>query len=111
MMSLEEQIRGMVDKFNKKSEGDEKLRKELAHLSKTFTIDLGTESYGMKLHDSRISDFRAEAIPDSDITVISTPESLQAMIDGELRPMKAYITKKIKIKGNLQDLMFLKKFL
>lgn len=105
------QIQGMVDKFNKKSDEDEKLRNELGHLNKTFMIDLGTEAYSMKLENSKIKDFKAEAIENSDITVIISPENLQAMIDGELRPMKAYITKKIKIKGNIQDLMFLKKFL
>ncbi|MDN5357936.1 MAG: hypothetical protein PWR17_1105 [Candidatus Methanomethylophilaceae archaeon] len=110
-MTLMEQIQDLVDKFNKKSDDDEKLRKELAHLDKTFMIDLGKESYSMKLQNSRITGFKAEAMDNSDIIVISTPENLQAMIDGELRPMKAYITKKIKIKGNLQDLMFLKKFL
>lgn len=110
-MTLMEQIQSLVDKFNKRSDEDEKLRKDLAHLDKTFAIDLGTEFYSMKLQNSRITDFKAEAAGNSDITVISTPENLQAMIDGELRPMKAYITKKVKIKGNLQDLMFLKKFL
>ena len=31
-------------------------------------------------------------------------------MNGTLRPMKAYVLKKIKIKGKLDDLMFLKKF-
>ena len=64
----------------------------------------------MRLENARIEDFRPEMLSGADITLISTPESLQGLIDGTLRPMKAYITKKISVKGNIQDLLFLKKF-
>ena len=101
----------MVDEFNKRSDEDEKLHRDMAHLNKVFSMDLGSEVYSMRLKNSKISDFKAEKVEGADIVLTSTPENIEAMMNGELRPMRAYITKKIKIKGNLQDLMFLKKFL
>lgn len=100
-----------IVKFNKRIDEDESLRKELAHLNKTFTLDLDTEAYSMTLEDSKVKDFKPEALEDADVVVTSTPETVVALIEGDLRPMRAYITKKIKIKGKIQDLMFLKKFL
>ena len=100
-----------IIEFNKRIDESESLRNELAHLDKTFTLDLDTEAYSMVLKDSKITDFKPEALEDADVVVTSTPETLVALIEGDLRPMRAYITKKIKIKGKIQDLMFLKKFL
>ncbi len=108
---MQEKIEDLVVEFNKRSDEDEKLHKDLAHLKKTFMIDLESEAYSMKLQNSKVEDLKAERIEDADIVLTSTPETIEALISGELRPMRAYITKRIKIKGNLKDLMFLKKFL
>ncbi len=109
-MSMEASIQTLIDKFHRKMEKDEQAKAEVMPLKKTINIDLGTEHYSLKLENAQIEDFMPEMIPDADVTLITTPESLQGLIDGTLRPMKAYVTKKIAIKGKIQDLMFLKKF-
>lgn len=109
-MTMEAQIKALVDKFNAKTEADENLRKEVEHLKKTVNIDLDTEKYSVKLENAKMFDFKAEPIEDADVVVTSTPENFQKLLDGDLRPMRAYLTKKITIKGKIQDLMFLKKF-
>ncbi|MDR1404137.1 MAG: SCP2 sterol-binding domain-containing protein [Candidatus Methanoplasma sp.] len=109
-MSMEAPIQILIDKFHRKMEKDEQARKDVMPLRKTINIDLSTEHYSMKLENARIEDFKSHMMDDADITLMSTPENLQGLIDGTLRPMKAYITKKITIKGKVQDLMFLKKF-
>ena len=107
---MEASIQTLIDKFHRKMEKDEQAKAEVMPLKKTINIDLGTEHYSLKLENAQIEDFMPEMIPDADVTLITTPESLQGLIDGTLRPMKAYVTKKIAIKGKIQDLMFLKKF-
>ena len=109
-MTMEAQIKALVDKFNKKMAEDEKTRDEVKHLKKTVNIDLETEKYSLKLEDAKMFDFKAELIEGADVIVTSTPENFQKLLDGDLRPMRAYLTKKITIKGKIQDLMFLKKF-
>ena len=109
-MTMHDQIQTLIDKFHRKMEKDEEARKEIEPITKTFNIDLGTEQYSMQLENAQIKDFKDSALEDADVTLTTTPENLQALIDGTLRPMKAYVTKKISLKGKIQDVMFLKKF-
>ena len=107
-MTMYGAIQEMIDKFHRKVERDEKVREKLRDVVKTMNIDLGTEHYSLKLDDAQIIDYKEGIIEGADILFISTPENLQAMIDGTLRPMKAYITKKFTVKGKFEDLMHLK---
>lgn len=107
---MEQQIQAVIDKFHSKVDNDENLRKDIAHLVKTFNIDLGEEQYSMKLKDSRIYDFDTKLSDTADVTLKTSVENFQGLLDGTLRPMRAYVLKKVTIKGKLDDLMFLKKF-
>ncbi|MCK9323403.1 MAG: SCP2 sterol-binding domain-containing protein [Candidatus Methanomethylophilaceae archaeon] len=109
-MSMHDSIQNLIDKFHKKMEKNEDIKKEVMPLKKTINIDLVTEKYSMKIENAQITNFKDELLEEADITLISTSENLQALIDGTLRPMKAYIMKKITIKGKIQDVMFLRKF-
>ncbi len=108
-MSMKQEIQGVIDKFHAKVENDPELKKELDPVTKTFNLDLGEESYTLKLKESSIYYFDEGLDAEPDVTVTCTPENLQALIDGTLRPMRAYVLKKILVKGNIEDLMFLKK--
>lgn len=90
-------------------EKDPELKKDVQHLVKVFNLDLGDESYTLRLKDARIYAFEEGLDENADVTVITTPENLRGLIDGTLRPMRAYVLKKIQIKGKIDDLMFLKK--
>ncbi len=110
LMTMQQEIQGVIDRFRRKVEKDPDLKKEIAHLEKTFNLDLGDESYTLKLKDSDICYFEPGLADDADVTLITTPENLQGLIDGTLRPMRAYVLKKIQVKGKIDDLLFLKKF-
>ena len=57
-----------------------------------------------------IPDFPKPGILFYDVTTLfKNAECLQGLIDGTLRPMRAYVLKKIAVKGKIDDLMFLKK--
>lgn len=108
-MSMQDEIQAVIDRFHAKMDTDENLRKEVAPLVKTFNLDLGDEAYSMKLKDARIYDFEPKMLDDADVTVTTTAENLRGLIDGTLRPMRAYVLKKIQVKGKIDDLLFLKK--
>jgi len=109
-MSMQPQIQELIDKFHRKMNDDPKMKEEIEPLVKTFNIDLGTEAYSMKLKNAQIYDFVPVLLQEADVTMITTPEHLQALIDGTLRPMRAFVLKKVQVKGKIDDLMFLKKF-
>ena len=107
-MTMHGAIQEMIDKFHRKAESDDKVREKLKGVVKTMNIDLGTEQYSIRLDNAVIYDFREGMTDGADIIFTTTPENLRAMIDGTLRPMKAYITRKFTVKGKLEDVMHLK---
>ena len=108
-MSMQNEIQEVIDRFHRKMEKDENLRKEVEPLAKTFNLDLGAEGYCLKLKDAKIYYFEPVLDENADVTVTTTPDNLRGLIDGTLRPMRAYVLKKITVKGKIDDLMFLKK--
>ena len=108
-MSMQQEIQNVIDRFHRKMEKDPEVRKEVEPLQKVFNLDLGTESYTLKLKDAQIYCFEPGMDENADVTVTTTPENLIGLIDGSLRPMRAYVLKKIQVKGKIDDLLFLKK--
>ncbi len=52
-----------------------------------------------------------ETIPQPDVKVISTSDLLAGIMDRTINPIQAYITRKLKVTGNMDDLMRLQKIL
>ena len=96
-MSMQQEIQNVIDRFHRKMEKDPEVRKEVEPLQKVFNLDLGTESYTLKLKDAQIYCFEPGMDENADVTVTTTPENLMGLIDGSLRPMRAYVLKKIQV--------------
>ena len=109
-MSSEEIIQKMIDKFHRRMAKDEKARAEVEPIEKTFNVDLGEESYHMRLKNAQIVEFEEGLLDKADILLKTTPEHLRQLVEGTLRPMRAYVTKKITVKGKIEDILHLKKF-
>lgn len=107
-MSMEPKLQLMIDKFHRKMEKDEEARKKVEPVKKTINIDLGEEKYSLRLESAKIQDFKQGLLDQADILITTTPENLDALIEGTLRPMKAYVTKKITVKGKIEDIIHLK---
>ena len=109
-MTTEEIIQKMIDKFHRRMDKDEKARAEVEPIVKRFNVDLGEETYHMMLEHAKVTDFDKGLYDEADITLKTTPEHLRQLIEGTLRPMRAYVTKKITVKGKIEDILHLKKF-
>ncbi len=108
-MSVEPMIQELIDKFNAKVESDEKLREELKGLSKTVYVDLGEEKYNFTLKDEHIAGFAQGEIENPDVSITSDPETFVGIVNGKIKPMKAFALRKVKIKGDVSDIMSLRK--
>ena len=109
-LTTREIIQKMIDKFHRRMAKDEKARAEVEPIEKTFNVDLGEESYHMRLKNAQIVEFEEGLLDKADILLKTTPEHLRQLVEGTLRPMRAYVTKKITIKGKIEDILHLKKF-
>ena len=110
-MTSEEDIQKMIGKFERRMAKDEAAKEKVKEIVKTICVDLGDEKYSFRIADAQVQDYKKEAIENPDITVIATPENLHLLVEGELRPMKAYVTRKIVIKGKIEDILHLKSLL
>jgi len=104
-------IERAVAKFNARVQADEKLQQELEGVERTVLLDLkdGTK-FHFQLKDQKIGPVAEGPVEAPDVTILSDPSALTALLNKEMGPMKAYATGKLKIKASLEDVLRLRKF-
>ncbi len=108
---MKELLDGLIAKFNEKAAADPALQEDLRGVKKTVLIDFqGGPKYHFTLSDGRIDGLQDGATPMPDVTIVTDPETLRALITREMGPFKAYATGKVKIKGSFEDLLRFRKF-
>lgn len=107
---MEELLTGAIERFNKKVETDENLKKELEGVKRTILIEVEDErNYHFLLDNMKISDFSVGDIEAPDITISSDTETIVGLFNRDIGPMKALATKRLRIKGSLQDMLRIRK--
>lgn len=108
---VEDLLRAAIVKFNAKVAEDAALAKELEGVSKLVQVEIeGGEWYHFMLRDGAVDGPHKGAVDNPDIRVIASEDTLRRLWSRELRPMKAFVTKKLQVKGSLEDLMRLRRF-
>ncbi len=108
---LEGHLLKAMGEFNQRVAADPNLADHLAGKERLVRLDLGGGLlYHFRLVDNQLTALqRGDATGSQTITVLSDSRTLTALLTRELKPIKAYATGKLKIKGDLGDLLMLKK--
>ena len=77
------------------------------HNTYAFDID-GAGEWTVAVDDGRVN-VSDGASPDADCTITSSAESFERIVAGELNPTSAYMTGKLKVKGDMGQAMKLQK--
>jgi putative sterol carrier protein len=112
-MSLVEQLlREAIEKFNARVKEDQELAGELQGVRKVVQVEIeGGEWYHFVLSDGAVDGpHKGEAQAPPDIRIIASEETLTKLWTKELRVMKAFVTKKLQVKGSMEDLLRLRRF-
>jgi putative sterol carrier protein len=109
---LEELILGKITEFNEKIKTDEKLRKELTGETRKAQLEITDgKSYSFVLLDNQLQDFKEGTVDNPDLRFSSDKVTMLGILKKEINPLKAYmITKKLKIKASLEDMLRFRKF-
>lgn len=108
---LVELINSTISRFTQRVAEDENLRQELEGLTKRVQVELSDGgTYNFTLKNKHIDPVAVGPISDPDIRIISDSATLKGVLKKEIKPMKAWATRKIQIKGSFQDLMKFRKF-
>jgi len=112
MDELEGYIKDAIDKYRAKIEEDEELKKELMELVRKVSIDTtDNEGFSFILDNGQVLDFKRGTIDGADITIHATTADFKLLFTGELKPMRAWATKRLKFDASIDDVMRVKKLL
>ena len=108
---IEKILSDTIDKFNQKAATDEKLKAELAGISRSIVLRLKDgRSFHFQLADGRAEKPKAGDIDRPDISIESDEATIEALYKREMRVMKALALKKLRIDSSLEDMLRLRKF-
>ncbi len=108
---VEEILKDAIAKFNKKAMDDPKLGAEIASLHRVIQFELtDADWYYFVLNKGQIGELFKGKAEKPDIRVICDSKAVAEIYSGELRPMKAIATRRIHVKGSLEDMLTLRKF-
>jgi putative sterol carrier protein len=111
MKLVEELLRETITRFNKKAANDPKLSAELQDVRKVIQVEITDgEMYNFVLENARVGELNKGQTQNPDIRIITSKETLFQLRSGELRVMKAYATRRLQVKGSIEDLLRLRKF-
>ena len=80
-----------------------------AGMTNTYVFDIdGAGRWTVAVDDGRVS-VSEGAAPDADCTITSSEENFERIVAGELNPTSAYMTGKLKVKGDMGAAMKLQK--
>ena len=108
-------LEDMVNKFNQKVDESDKLYEKLKDITRTIQLELDENVfYHMRMVKGKI----VEIVPDSvtepdlpDLRILTDSETFEGIINKTVKPFKAYVLKKIRVKGKLMDRLLLKDLL
>jgi putative sterol carrier protein len=109
-MSVREELEATAMRFNAKVHEDPAFKREVEGIVRKVNFDLGHEKYNFILENEKIAGVSDGLLADPDMTVLSDPMTIHQLFTGELKPMKAWALKKVRIKGSLEDILKLRKF-
>jgi putative sterol carrier protein len=108
-MDIKDSIQRMIDRFHTRIENDDKLKAELNGIVKRVNLDLGNEKYSFVLDNGNVNSFQDGLLENPDILVMTDPVTLEGLITRKIKPMKALALRKLRLKGDFEDLLKFRK--
>ncbi len=109
-LEIRPRVERAVEQFNERAKTDQKLRETLKDMERSIQLDVAGEgTYHFFLRDYAIGGVQDGPTSDPQILVTTDKKTLAAIFDGELSPTRAYMSKKLKFKATLLDLLVLRK--
>jgi putative sterol carrier protein len=109
---IEDTLASLVDRFNRHADRNPAVGEELKGISRTISVRLtdgGT--YAVDLREGKLTNLRS-AVPDhADVTIITDTPTFQGLVQKDIGPMKALVTRKLMIEGSLEDKLLFRKLL
>lgn len=108
---MKEILEQLSAKINDKLSNDEKYRKKLNGVTKTFLVEFdGKDYFNFKLENGKISPIE-EGKVEADVNVTVSSDIFRKILSKEIDALSAYFEKKIQVKASLMDKLLLTELL
>ncbi|MCI4348327.1 MAG: SCP2 sterol-binding domain-containing protein [Thermoplasmata archaeon] len=112
MAVIEETLASLVDRFNRHSTQNPAVKTELAGLERSIAIHFSdADHYMLLLKDGALSGLRTGNSAKADLTIRTDTATFLGLVQKEIGPMKALVTRKLQIDGTLEDKLLFRKLL
>jgi putative sterol carrier protein len=109
---VEDCLQRLEDGFRRRWENNEDFRSSLRGKDRDILIDLrATGAWCLKVRDGDLEAIEETTVEDPDVEIEADADDFVDVFDGDLGPVKAYMTGKIQVDAGMRDLMLVKKFL
>ena len=108
---MKELLEGLVAVFNERARTDPKVAEELEGFERTVSVELADgRAYHFTVKDKHIDGIRDGPAKDAGITIESDEATIVGLAKREIGPFKALFSGKLKLKGDVEDLVRFRKF-
>jgi putative sterol carrier protein len=112
MVGIEETLASLVDRFNRHAAQNPAVKTELAGLQRSIAIHFSdADHYLLELKDGTLGGLRTGNSTKTDLTIRTDTATFLGLVQKEIGPMKALVTRKLQIDGSLEDKLLFRKLL
>ncbi len=109
---IEETLAGLVERFNTHAAQNPSLKAELKGIHRVIAIKLtDAGSYAVELKDGALTGLRSGPTGKADVTITTDQKTFLGLLNKEIGPMKALVTRQLTIDGTLEDKLLFRKLL
>jgi putative sterol carrier protein len=111
-MTVEETLASLVDRFNRHVARNPATAEELDGLRRTIQIRLTDGgSYAVDLTEGKLANLRSGRATHADVTITTDTATFHGLVQKDIGPMKALVTRRLAIEGSLEDKLLFRKLL
>jgi putative sterol carrier protein len=111
-MTVEETLAGLVERFNRRAAHTPAVAEELKGLCRTIAIHLTDgATYAVDLKGGQLTNLRTDGDGRADLTITTDTPTFLGLVQKEIGPMKALVTRKLAIDGSLEDKILVRRLL
>jgi putative sterol carrier protein len=109
---IEDLLKDAINELNERLKNDVKVQEAIKDKRRTVEIEIAdSDTFNFLIDAGEVKNFQVGPIEKPDIKIITDGPTLLGILNKEINPLKAYVSKKIQVKASLMDLLTIKNVL
>ncbi len=106
---VKEMVNTLIDSFKNKVEDDDRLKDKLEGFNRKISLEFEDDgNFNFSIDETKVSELREGKAEDADIKIYTDTETLDGLLNEEIKGMEAYARKKVRLDAPFLDLLKIK---